>query len=261
MMLREVEDLSFFSMGSLKLNRLFPSIEYGKQYLVYNMCDDIYVNFMPLKYFYENEVKKQNQPNIFWRDTSVTHYKLGRTGSKIFVDGDYYSDLPQYHSVSIVPIKVLGLKLEINLIVDVNGGWHASISGGIGEAYGVSYTESYMCNSAFGLGNCNSLEFPSLDDVTAGVNGLCAQAGVVSTGLIKGGVSIAPLCLGVNSSPPSLTASSVATYYAGDAQVGFSLIAGNFTFPLLLTTPSMGWKDSYNEIRNGIHSRDVKWVD
>ena len=236
-MLMNAKDFDSFTLGSPKLDQIYPSINYdGGQHIIFSNCDQIFVDFKPLRLFYENEVKRQRDPHIYWRDTSATNYRLG---SNTFVDRIYQSDLPQYRSIS------LGVgSTEVNLIVDINGNFHLSFSysGNIPSvSYGYSYAESYLCN------NCHIPQTPSLDEITSSIDGICLGGGLV----FDVGINIYPICTGLPFSSP-LPLSSVSTFYKGS--LGDIGVGASFTLPvwwIIPRQPKMGWDKILNEQLNG----------
>jgi hypothetical protein len=265
MMLREAKDGNFFQMGYPKLfGQLNPTIAYGGSHIIYSNCDKIFVDYKPLNEFYENEVKKQRQNLIWWRDTSVTHYKLAPglasnfnpKENKIYIDGAYQTDLPAFRSVSVgfpVTLKNLKKTLEVNVIVDINGHFHLSVGGGPGSIYGVAYTEDYLCVTS---GGCTSSTGISRDEVTEAINGFCENQSLV----VLTGVNISAICHGWNFDTSVNSISSVSSFYLG-VMVGYGGLDGTATIPLngLPPTRAMGWREIEGEILNGNHLRDVNF--
>ncbi len=255
-LLLDAQEFDYVRLGFLDLSRIpYPVIDYSAttQIRLIN-CDTIMIGSQILQQYYENEVKRQRHPGIWWRDTSARYYDLFRPSGypeyypKTYVDGSYrhVSDYPNYHSVSIG----LGVS-EFNIIVDMNGYFHLSFPiprAGGGRVFGLGYTESYSC----GWANSFCYESSSPSEITEAIDGICAGGGLT----FIGGIWIAPICW----SPvgPS-NVSAVATYYVG-LEVGASGGA-SATLPLspwlIAPNPKLGWRKALNDQLNGITLVDI----
>jgi len=245
--LREAKDYDYIRVGSLDLISLYPKLAVSKTEMIWSInCDLIMVGGQRLSDYYENEVRKQRMPLIYWRDTSARYYDLFRPSeffSKTFVDGGDLVDYPQYRSVS------LGLGIvELNLLADVNGQIHLSVSGGPGAIIGLGYTEGYLCNN---ISNSCSGDYVSpffnvqdelsLSDISNALNGTCVGGNIQ---ILTGGAgSICPTSTNFDGF------SGIWTYYLG-AEVGLGAGVSR-TISLPYRNPLLGWSWAVNNQLNG----------
>jgi hypothetical protein len=244
-------------MGSLKLSQWSPSVVYDNWHtFLQPSCDLILVDNQPLRLFYENEVKRQRESGIYWRDTSATHYKLApgfaydftnSYSQKTFVDGSYTTDLPNFRSLSLGTGAT-----SYDLIVDSNGYFHFSINVTAGSTVFLGYSESYLCST---FNTCNTIHGGvTQQDVTNAIDGICFAFGAV----LFGGINLSGICHGAT---PGF--SSAATFYVG-LGIGAG-VGGSGTIPLspwlIAPQPSLGWEQILNEIANGTKLSDVKFID
>jgi len=184
--------------------------------------------------YYQTEVRRQRAPAIYWRDTSARYYDLFRPleSPRTYVDGGNMIDYPHFRSIS------LGVGAEFNLLVDINGQFHLSVSGGEGATLGLGYTEGYLCNFEY----CeNNIEMPQLSEITKAINGICGEG----SSQLGAGIAVS-LC---PSAGDPLTLTGIAAYYLG-AEVGYGA-GGSVTVSLPYRNLLLGWADAVNDQLNG----------
>jgi len=235
-LLLEADNFDVIGVGYLQLQKPQPTVAYNLG-LIYTDCETIFVDGQPLKYFYETKVKNQNEPWIWWRDTSASYYQLNLKTT--YVDGDYSTDLPLFHSIDIGALFANG-----DLLVDLDGNFYLSISAGHGESGGFSYTESYLCLNE----NCHFN--PYENDFSNLIEGACINSG----GQVLVGYQIS-ICGNPLNNP-----TAVHTFSSG-FQAGFSLPAGSYTWSLASILPQnreFGWRAAIDARRNGTHRSDLQ---
>jgi hypothetical protein len=248
-LLLNAQDFNYVRIGSVNLATLHPSVSWSTTKMVWSIgCDTIMVGFQNLKQYYESEVKRKQQPLIWWRDTSPMFYDMFGVGQPLqsFADGlifGYRSDYPEFRGFSGCSGPVLG-DIEFNIIVGINGDLHFSVAGGGGgHIGGFGYTESYTC----GISTCPIA--PSTEEMAQAIDGLCVNAGII----VIGGINLSLLCGGLNRLN-QFTISQTATYYVG-LEFGGG-VTGSLTLPLSLLgvppDPSLGWKWALDDQINGI---------
>jgi hypothetical protein len=234
-MLLEAEDFDYTRLGSLDLTHWSPAISYSSTKNIWSInCETIMIGSQTLIDYYHTEVVKQRTPGIYWRDTSARYYDLFRPleSSRTFVDGGNITDYPHFRSLSV------GFGPEANLLVDINGQFHFSISGGFGATVGIGYTEGYLCDYQV----CGDIIYmPPPSDITNAIDGICGEGNIQ----LGAGISVS-LC-------PSSTVGSeltgVSAYYMGlEAGLG---AGGIWTFQLPYNNPSLGWVNAVNDQLNG----------
>lgn len=232
-LLLEADNFDVIGVGYLQLQKSKPTVAYNLG-LIYTDCETIFVDGLPLKYFYETKVKNQNEPWIWWRDTSASYYQLNNRDT--YVDGDFATDLPSFHSIDIGAIAY-----NIDIVADLDGNFYASVAGGLGVSGGFSYTESYLCQ--------NSECVLNIDYINNLISGFCVSHG----GQIAEGYAVS-IC-----SPASPNQSFVMTYSVG-YEAGYNLIGGSYTILLssiIPRNPEFGWRRAIGDRRNGIHRSDL----
>ncbi len=242
-LLLEADDYDLVSVGYLQLQKARPTIAYYLPRMIWQNCETIFVGGQPLTSFYETEVKSQREPWIWWRDTSASYYQLlrpAKPGSvdKIYIDGDYSTDLPSFHSVDVAALVV-----NFDLLVDLDGNFYFSAGGGAGESGGLSYTESYLCRDQ----NC----FFSPSEIKNSIKGYC---------LYGGGQIIAGYQLSFCGFLDYKNATAVNTFSSGFGG-GYTLPGLSFTFPINSIFPQnaeYGWRAAIDARRNGIHRSDIR---
>jgi RHS repeat-associated protein len=185
-------------------------------------CEKIMIGSQTLEQYFSSVVKKQNEPWLYWRDTSAIMYELNSKSSarREFLDGldNGVTTYPDYVGLSE------GLWFgEIGAMFDMDGNRYLSFSTGLGFSLGISYVEGYLCDWRAGP-SCSVI--PSQSDIEAAIAGLCL-GGEIDLLL---GINVSPLCHGANLSAPLDWSSSATTYYSG-LQVGLGA-GGTVMLPL-----------------------------
>jgi hypothetical protein len=253
-LLLNAQDGDYIQAGSLDVMASDVSFSSGEGFQSWD-CK-IWVGGKPLKQYFDNVVKRQRYPEIWWRDTSPMFYDLFSLSTypnsrQSFVDGlDFgrFNDIPQFHGLS----RGYG-NIEVQVIVDINGNFHLALSGGgPGKTYGLGYLEGYLCTLTWNnLGEGCFDNIPSPSEVTSAIDGVC----LLSTELILvGGINISPLCAGTHLRTEG-NYTSLSTFYVGaGAGSGFG---GSVTFPLGVGDPSLGWKWALDDQKNGVTFSDI----
>ena len=260
-LLLNAQDFDYIQVGSLKLQTMYPSVSFSSGEALWSInCNTIMIGSQTLEQYYNNTVKHQKYRSVWWRDTSPMYYDLFSISTypnsrRSFTDGlDFgkFSDIPQFRTFT----RGFGTA-EAQLVVDINGGFHLAISPGlgIGESYGWSYSEGYLCNwNSVNLESCLG-NVASSSDITSIIDGLCWGNELI----IIGGINISPFCHGFagNWHDPS-TYSASSTFSVGAAIGAGSGIS--FTFPLSSIVPphpAWGWKWALDNQINGITYSDI----
>ncbi len=249
------QDFDYLQVGSLNLQSMHPDVSFSSGQAIWSInCETIMVGSQTLKEYFHNEVKRQRFPSIWWRDTSAMFYDLFSLSTypnsrRSIADGlnvGTWSDIPQFRGIS----RGYG-RSEVQLIVDINGAFHLSFSGGpagIGNIWGPSYLEGYLCTWSWSNGCLGNTPSPS--DVTATIDGICWSNDLV----LIGGVNISPFCMGARLLTEG-NYTALTTFSVG-AAVGFGT-GLSLTLPLspfgIAPKPTMGWKWALDDQINGMN--------
>jgi len=248
-LLLNAKDYDWIKVGYADLRRQYPDIWWVHEYPIRQInCDRIMIGSHFLNEFYDGFVKSQNDPGIWWRDTSATYYEIAAfdyvTGKPLigkgYADGDIESSYPLYHSLSFG----IGIN-EVNLIADVDGNMYLSFgipSLSQGKVAGVGYTESYVCNL---FAPCTA-DLPR-DQVEQAIAGICGSAEIILFRGVSGS-----MCHG---SALDLNFSTVSTFYTGIEGGGGGGLT--LTFPLPWSNSRRGWRWALDFQRNGITFMDT----
>jgi len=248
-LLLNAQDGDYIQAGSLDIMASDVSFSSGERFQSWN-CE-IWVGGKPLNQYFDNVVKRQRYPAIWWRDTSPMFYDLFSLSTypnsrRSFVDGlDFGSctDIPQFNGLS----RGYG-PVEAQIIIDINGNFHLALSGGgPGAMTGLGYFEGYLCTIRKGgcLGNV-----PSPSDVTSALEGICLGTELI----LVGGINISPFCFGYSPLAEG-NYTQLSTFYVG---AGVGAGAGmSVAFPLGVGAPSLGWKWALDDQKNGVTLSDI----
>jgi hypothetical protein len=259
-LLLAAQDYDYLQIGSLDLLTLHPDVSFSKEEPIWRInCNTIMVGTQMLSQYFRSNVKRQKYPMIWWRDTSAMFYDLVRPFKSpnrlSFADGlkaGAWSDIPQFRGIS----RGYGKSGELQLIVDINGAFHLSYSGGAGKLYGRSYVEGYLCTWRLDNGCLGNTPSPS--EVTSTIDGMCFSNDLV----LIGGVNASPICSGIHLLTEG-NYSAITTFYVGSIGYGFG---GSLTLPLSLfgiaPIPAWGWKWALDDQMNGVTMSNIsaqKW--
>ena len=165
-LLLHANDFNSVELGTLNLVGLYPGIRMSDWSILWTLnCKTIMVGNKPLKQYYEDDVKRQRQSFIWWRDTSPSYYYLFSNSQKptVFVDGTPSPDLPDIHGFSFGFYYA-----SVGGLIDRFGNGYVTGGGGLGIDIGLSYIEIYV-QKLTGLPN-----FEYENDLDKRIPGICA---------------------------------------------------------------------------------------
>jgi len=237
-----------FRAGSLILMTSHPYIQYrAPERLWLKDCNQVMIGSRKLEeYFYRVILQPtyRDLPAEYWRDTSPSYYRLSgpNTVSRIYVDGSFSTDLPDFHSIDV---GFWNSARNFSGVVDRFGNKYFVLGLGRGTGGGAFYSEGYVCTSSRTCldQNLRSLPVPSNE---SSIRGTIEQGCYGVSTIIDGGVSYV-VCVNPDQSSALIYSFGIGLSASVNISYGFGVGKDE----------QMGWNWALEDRFNGVKYTDV----